>query len=29
VLLASREIRHAPVRFGLLAGAIGLLIFLD
>ena len=28
VLLASREIRHAPVRFGLLAGAIGLLIFL-
>lgn len=28
VLLASREIRRAPVRFGLLAGAIGLLIFL-
>ena len=28
MLLASREIRRAPVRFGLLAGAIGLLIFL-
>jgi hemin transport system permease protein len=28
VLLASREIRRAPVRFGLLAGAIGLLMFL-
>jgi putative ABC transport system permease protein len=28
VLLARREIRHARVRFGLLAGAIGLLIFL-
>jgi putative ABC transport system permease protein len=28
VLLASREIRRAPVRFGLLAGAVGLLIFL-
>ena len=28
MLLARREIRHARVRFGLLAGAIGLLIFL-
>lgn len=28
VLLASREIRRTPVRFGLLAGAVGLLIFL-
>lgn len=28
MLLASREIRRAPVRFGLLAGAVGLLIFL-
>lgn len=28
MFLASREIRRAPVRFGLLAGAIGLLIFL-
>ncbi len=28
VLLASHEIRRAPVRFGLLAGAVGLLIFL-
>ena len=28
MLLASREIRRAPVRFGLLAGAIGLLMFL-
>jgi putative ABC transport system permease protein len=28
VLLASREIRRAPVRFSLLAGAIGLLVFL-
>lgn len=28
MLLASREIRRAPVRFGLLAGAVGLLMFL-
>ncbi len=28
MLLASGEIRRAPVRFGLLAGAIGLLVFL-
>jgi len=28
VLLASREIRRAPARFGLLAGAVGLLMFL-
>ena len=28
VLLAGREVRRAPVRFGLLAGAVGLLIFL-
>ena len=28
MLLASGEIRRAPVRFGLLAGAIGLLMFL-
>ncbi|MCZ4589807.1 peptide ABC transporter permease [Rhodococcus opacus] len=28
MFLASREIRRAPVRFGLLAGAIGLLMFL-
>jgi putative ABC transport system permease protein len=28
VLLAGREIRRAPVRFGLLGGAVGLLIFL-
>ncbi len=28
MLLASSEIRRAPVRFGLLAGAVGLLIFL-
>jgi putative ABC transport system permease protein len=28
VLLASREIRRAPVRFGLLAVAVGLLMFL-
>ena len=28
MLVASRELRRAPVRFGLLAGAIGLLMFL-